>query len=501
MFHRQKFPLLFLLSFSLYGCAGGHFSTQRTMGEKPSLVNGGLAQEELKRDPTPSRLDHAPAGIARTSVGSVKEKHVSPVSDSPLPPLPIPSRQASNSWENLPQKEKARAKKHNLTSTYLQETSFSTLPGYAQEPIENNVRLFLESCKIFSKRPSSQPIGYFGIGGTISNWQTPCIEGGKLNKKGASRKDWQAFFETYFSPFRVVNKKNEPTDVLITGYYIPTLEGSRYKSARFKYPIYRRPKDLVSIAPNTVQSENLQRRFAGRLTKDKHIIPYYTREEIENGALKNKHLEIAWVDNAVDLFFLHIQGSGFIKLQDGSTILVSYVAKNGYSYTSIGKILSKKLDKKPTAINGNWIKTWLNAHPQEARKLMWKNKSYIFFKEKSHKQKILGALGSPLQKEKSIATDFVSLPLGLPVWLDVADPLDPKKRMHHLLHIQDTGSALIGPNHIDLFMGVDKIAEKKAFAMKNDHGRLFVLLPKTSLSYCHVCTFLPKPETPKIQKK
>lgn len=261
---------------------------------------------------------------------------------------------------------------------------------------------------------------------------------------------------------------------LFTGYYEPVLRGSWTADARFRYPLYKKPDEL--IAKNNVPESGQTGLLAwGCADEGYNLTPYYTRAIIESGALKNRHLELLYADDAVDLFFLHIQGSGCFVLPDGTCQRVTFSAKNGHPYTAIGKIL-----REEKGVGGPMtmptIKAWLRAHPEDAQSLMNRNASFIFF-DLLHGDGPIGASGTLLQAEASLAIDDTLFPYGLPVIVATHDPLDPARPFTRFMHTHDTGSAIRGVVRGDIYFGSGEEAGVRAGVM-NAPGRLFVILPR-----------------------
>lgn len=260
--------------------------------------------------------------------------------------------------------------------------------------------------------------------------------------------DPRRFFENHFQP--VLIKDGHP--MLFTGYFEPELQGSRERSDDYPIPLYALPDDVV----------------AGR--------PYYTRREIdEDLPLAGRGLELAWLADPVDLFFLQVQGSGRIKLSGGNVMRVGFGAKNGHPYSSIGKVLIARGVMGPDQVSADAIRDWVRANGAEGRALLWANESYVFFREVSEVPPEMGPLGAmnrSITPLRSIAVDPEFVPLGAPIWIekDGANPL------HRLMVAQDTGSAIKGAQRADIFFGTGDDAGRIAGQVK-DTGRMITLLP------------------------
>ncbi len=260
--------------------------------------------------------------------------------------------------------------------------------------------------------------------------------------------DPRLYFEAHFRPVLI----EDGNPMLFTGYFEPELSGSREPTATFRYPLYAIPDNLVPDQP------------------------FHTRRAIEeNQVLANKGLELAWLADPVEVFFLQVQGSGRIKLPDGSVMRVGFGAKNGHPYTSIGKVLVSQGHIDPINISAVAIGNWVRDNADAGRALLWENKSYVFFREVSEvpaDQGPLGAMNRSITAGRSIAVDPDFIPLGVPVWIEKSGAAP----MHRLMIAQDTGSAIKGAQRADIFFGTGQAAGQAAGQIK-DGGRIVVLLP------------------------
>jgi membrane-bound lytic murein transglycosylase A len=238
---------------------------------------------------------------------------------------------------------------------------------------------------------------------------------------------------------------------LFTGYFEPELDGSRVRTARFRYPVYGVPPELGQ----------------GR---------WLSRAEIEtSGVLEGRGLEIAWVDDAVELFFLQVQGSGRIRLRDGRVIRVGYGARNGHEYRSVGHEMVRRGLYEPHEVSARVIANWVRRNGEAGRLLLHHNPSYIFFREVDLDDPGLGPLGAmnrSITPLRTIAVDPIHTPLGAPVWIE-KDGATPMRR---LMVAQDTGGAIRGPQRADIFFGFGDAAGEEAGEIR-DPGRMIVLLP------------------------
>jgi membrane-bound lytic murein transglycosylase A len=313
--------------------------------------------------------------------------------------------------------------------------------------------------------------------GRDPRWQDICDDVRLLGTP--DDKTARAFFETRFVPHAVRGDDGEEAG-LITGYYEPLLQGSRKRTSVYRYPVYARPDDLLVVDLGSLYDDLKGRRLRGRLVDGNRVVPYYSREQIDD-AKKNLHArEIAWVKDPIGLFFLHIQGSGRIRLRDGTMLAVSYADQNGHPYVAIGRYLVQKgyIDRDDLSMQS--IRAWLQANPDQAEDLMMSNPSYVFFTARpANGDGPPGSLHVPLTPERSIAVDPDFIPLGSPVWLDTtlpaADDQEPPT-YRRLTFAQDTGGAIQGAVRADVFWGQGQRAEDYAGRMKQP-GELFVLVP------------------------
>jgi membrane-bound lytic murein transglycosylase A len=286
----------------------------------------------------------------------------------------------------------------------------------------------------------------------------------------------RAFFETRFVAHEISGAQGA-ADGLITGYYEPLLRGSLTRTDRFKYPLYGRPDDLVTVDLGGLYPELQGKRYRGRLQSNR-VVPYYSRAEISHGKRPPDGAVLAWVDDPVALFFLEIQGSGRIQLPDGKRLHVGYADQNGHPYVAIGRTLveSGALKLEDATLPG--IRAWLKANPDKAQAVLNSNPSYVFFTlREPDGPGPVGALNVPLLPERSIAVDPAFIPLGSPVWFDTSLAGDAGARPYRrLVFAQDTGGAIRGPVRADLFLGFGEHAERAAGALRS-RGNLYVLLP------------------------
>jgi membrane-bound lytic murein transglycosylase A len=281
------------------------------------------------------------------------------------------------------------------------------------------------------------------------------------------------FFENSFTPCLAKNR-GDPTG-LFTGYYEASLRGAWSRKGLYQVPIYRRPEDLVTVDLGQYRDDWKGQNIAGRNVGDR-LIPYPTRADIETGALAGRGLELLWVDNAADAFFLHVQGSGRVAMDDGREVRLGYAGSNGHPFVGIGQQLVNQGSIPREGLSMQAIRAWIKANPTDGTRLMRSNPSFIFFKINDGPGPI-GSQGTPLTAGRSIAVDPQFVPLGQPLWLDTTDPIENGVPLRRLVIAQDSGSAIKGPIRGDLFWGHGERAAEKAGAMKQT-GRYILFLPK-----------------------
>lgn len=337
-------------------------------------------------------------------------------------------------------------------------SKWEILPDWQSLDLQQTWQAFGKGCGALKNKP---------------NWKVVCAKSGELVQPDNAT--LRGFFEENFTPYQVFNPDGA-SQGLITGYYEPKLYGSRERTDKFRYPLYGVPDDLLTIELSEVYPELKNMRLRGRL-QGKKVVPYYNRADIDSNKAALQGRELFWVDNAVDLFFLQIQGSGRIELPDGSLMKVGYADQNGHPYTSIGKKLVEMGGLKLEEASMQGIKKWAERNPDKLNDLLEKNTSYVFFRELANELSApLGALGVPLTEEYSIAVDPRTIPLGSPVFLATTHP-NTAQPLNRLMMAQDVGGAIRGAVRADFFWGFGEQAGAQAGKMKQK-GELWVLFPK-----------------------
>ncbi|NNM78888.1 MAG: transglycosylase [Gallionella sp.] len=346
----------------------------------------------------------------------------------------------------------------SVTHAPFSASTWEQLPDWQNTDLTSSYAALLQSCRALKNKAS---------------WQTVCVQAETLAQ--GDNAALHTFFEANFLPFQVFNPDGT-TQGLITGYYEPKLMGSRVQTARFRYPLYGVPDDLLTIDLGEVYPQLKDMRLRGRL-QGKRVVPYYNRADIEQGKAAVQGRELFWVDDAVELFFLQIQGSGRIELPDGTSVKVGYADQNGQPYASIGRKLVEMGELKLEQASMQGIKQWGEQHPDKLPALLALNPSYVFFRELPNQNAApLGALGVPLTDGYSIAVDARTIPLGAPVFLSTTYP-DSAQPLTRLMLAQDTGGAIKGAVRADFFWGYGDQAGVQAGRMKQN-GQMWVLFPK-----------------------
>jgi len=348
-------------------------------------------------------------------------------------------------------------------SRSFQPAAWTDLPGWAEDDPAEAWPAFLLSCRGMASRPHGPA------------WKRVCDLARAADGKPGF--DARRFFEQNLKPYAVLNGEAGATG-MITGYYEPQLRGSRLRSKGFEQPVRGVPDDLLTIDLGAVFPELKDKRVRGRLEGNK-VVPYWSRAEINARGEQLPGKTLLYVDDAVELFFLQVQGSGRVKLPDGSMVRLNYADQNGHPYQSIGRLLVERGELKLEEASMQGIQAWARANPAKLDGLLNANPSYVFFREvPNSKDGPVGALGVPLTAERSAAIDPRSVPLGTPIFLATTRPNSPQP-LNRLLMAQDTGGAIKGAVRVDFFWGFGKAAGDMAGKMKQS-GRVWVLWPTDS---------------------
>ena len=354
----------------------------------------------------------------------------------------------------------------------LTRVVFADLPGWSEDSQAEALAALDRSCARLLALPADRLLGPPAFG-TAADWHGACRD---RPPRDVPDPVARAYVERHFTPVAITDGTR--AEGLFTGYYEPLLRGSRKPGGAFRTPLLARPDDLVAVDLGRFRETWRGERIAGRVV-DGALQPYETRAQIEAGALASRAVPLVYVDDPVDAFFLHIQGSGRVRLAEGGEMRVGYAAQNGQPYVPVGRVLVDRGALSREAVSMQSIRAWMAANADGAAALMATNPSYVFFREVSGDGP-LGSEGVALTAARSLAVDRGHIALGTPVWLDAADPLDPARRVRRLMVAQDTGGAIRGVVRGDVFWGTGTEAGERAGRMRSS-GRFWLLLP-TSLA-------------------
>lgn len=360
-------------------------------------------------------------------------------------------------------------------SPEIKPTSFKRLPGWQSTQALVSLRTFQRSCRQVLKHTPEHSMGNRWFELQAKDWQPPCAAAVALHTH--SETIAKEFFETWFQPMEFVT---QPTvSGLFTGYYLPAVAASLHKTKEYSIPIYGVPTNLVHINLHDFDPNLPSRQLVGRLEKQR-IVPFYSREEIDQGNIAEVAPVLAYVRNPMDRLLMEIQGSAILNFDDGSQINLGYAAKNGLPYTAIGRVLIERKILPAQEVSIQSIRAYLKAHPEEQADIIHKNRSFVFF-QTLQRSGAFGTQGTRLTQGYSLAVDPEWVPLGMPVWLSTTYP-DPHSNTQHpldrLMIAQDTGGAIKGTVRGDVYWGHGEEAAAIAGKMKSP-GRYWLLVPKT----------------------
>jgi membrane-bound lytic murein transglycosylase A len=361
-----------------------------------------------------------------------------------------------------------------IPNSQIEPVGWDDLDGWTGDDHAAAFAAFLDSCKVVAKRDAASRDPRPMYRGLIN----VCRRALKAVPLDSDRA--RAFFERNFRPLRI-STLGESAGFL-TGYYEPIVEGSRTPSAEYSVPLYRRPSNLIFSGRRHNPATFPNRGKVGRQFGRRKIVPYYTRAEIEDGALAGRGLEICWLKDPIDAFFIHIQGSARVRLDDGTMLRVNYDGHNGYSYMPVGRILIERNIVPRDEMSMDRIRQWMTANAEEAKELRQQNKSYVFFRvtELSDQDEAVGGQGVPLTALRSIAVDRALHVYGTPFFIEADLSIANERRatkFRRLMIAQDTGSAIVGPARADLYFGAGEEAGRIAGRIRNP-GRFTMLIPK-----------------------
>lgn len=350
---------------------------------------------------------------------------------------------------------------------------FSDLPNWNQENFVGFAQAYNRSCGKVLNKSAQSDLGSNPIFGKAQEWQIACRKFAKINQNNAAQ--IKSFFEQNFIPYAA--RAGQEPEGLFTGYFEAGLNGSRTRKGVYQTPLRARPDDLVMVNLGQFRDELKGQRIAGRVVGGQ-LKPYETHAEIINGKLPPaQDKTLVWVDSAVDAFFLQIQGSGIVSLDDGTIMRVGYAGQNGHPYYAVGRELVKNGALTKDEVSLQSIKKWMQDNPSQAQDLMTTNKSYVFFREVKGEGPV-GGQNVALTADRSLAIDHSLIAYGMPVFLSAQHPQEGQPQINRLMVTQDTGGAIRGPVRGDYFWGFGDNAENMAGLMKSK-GRYWFLLPKT----------------------
>jgi membrane-bound lytic murein transglycosylase A len=352
----------------------------------------------------------------------------------------------------------------------LEPVSFAALDGWADDDLVASFSTYLRSCQRILAGARAPRGALAPEDGLVA----ACIAAAEIDPDTASVR---AFFQDRFEPHEIVAEAPK-----LTSYYEPVLDGSFARTETYRFPLYAQPPDLATVL-NLQNGETLPDGLTAARRTEEGLVPHFTRAEIEAGALDDGQLDLVWLADPVDVFFVHIQGSSRIRLPDGRTVRIGYAAKNGHPYRSAGKAMLAAGVLPVDQSSAEDMKAWMRANLETARDYMNRNPSYVFFRLIDDLDPALGPIGGegvPLTSGRSLAIDRSLYSYGLPFWIEADLPtgtggaMEPFRR---LMVAQDTGAAIVGPARGDIFWGTGAEAGETAGRVNNP-GRFVVLLPR-----------------------
>src|SRR5277367_1732361 len=366
--------------------------------------------------------------------------------------------------------------------TQYEPVDWDSLNGWDDDDHEAAFATYLASCRALnikqrrSNSRASQNLQLTGIAAALRDVCDRAQAAIPLDDDGA-----KIFFEDNFRPLHI--DRLGDTAGFLTGYYEPIIDGSRVPTGDFNAPLDRRPPNLVAAGRRKLGDAFPSKGvFVGRRVGRRKIVPYYTRAEIEDGAIDGWHLEICYLRDPVDVLFAQIQGSARVRLEDGTILRVNYDSHNGWPYTPVGKVLLDMKVMTKDQVSMQRIRDWMEANPDQAKDVRRQNKSYVFFRitDLATEDEAIGAEGVPLVPGRSIAIDHALHVYGTPFFIAADLPLANEKaatKFRRLMVGQDTGSAIVGPARADIYFGAGDEAARMAGRSKNP-GNFVMLLPR-----------------------
>lgn len=355
----------------------------------------------------------------------------------------------------------------------LQPVRFSDIPGWQDDDHQKAFHAFLQSAR---SHLEVKPYRQKSLSFDGDRFNAVCRIAVDLSIDGNLTKETaKTFFEQNFSPFLV------DEDGLVTGYYEPEIDVRLEKDEIFKYPFYKRPNDLIDIDDPDNPPNGIEVGFMFARQHEHGLSVYADRKEIDQGFLKDQNLEIAYAKSKADVYFTHIQGSARLKGENGDIKRISYAAKSGHPYTSIGKILIERGEIHSENMSMAAIRQWMDENPSSIDELLWQNQSYIFFADVTNFDPSMGPIGAAkiqLMDQRSLAVDKNFYQFGLPIFVNAESaPINvPRPNFRQLMIAHDTGSAILGSTRGDIFIGTGLKAGEIAGGIAHQ-ASFFVLLP------------------------
>ena len=363
----------------------------------------------------------------------------------------------------------------------LRKTALEDLPGYWKDDLKTAGQSWKRSCTYLMSLSAE---ACFPFGTTFLDWQRVALPYLDFSCSCSQKpEDFRDYLSQFFEAYELLPYSS--CECLFTGYYEPELRGVRSKKTGYPFPVYSKPCGLIVIEDLGIFRQSLEGHRIAGFVKEGTLVSAPSRQQIENGALANQNLEIFWVQDILDLYFMHIQGSGKILLEDGSWTRLQYDGTNGHAYHSLGASMIAQGLAAPEKISMQTIKSILRSgfSPDFVSTLLSVNPSYVFFKEIGAEEGPLGRIGQPLTSMRSLAVDPRAISLGMPLWVSVFEsgsPADSDSALSRFMTAQDVGGAIKGLVRGDIFCGTGEEAGAMAGRLRHG-GRLFVFLPKKDL--------------------
>jgi membrane-bound lytic murein transglycosylase A len=356
-------------------------------------------------------------------------------------------------------------------SPLFRPTDFGSLPGWC----DDFQSLAFDAFRHSALRIHVKPYRSGSLGVAVESFATACAEARTVG--GMADTDARSFFERHFVPALIAP---ETGSGFVTGFYEPEVEASPVWTPAFTVPLLSRPDDLMDVDDGN-RPAGMDSYFAfGRQTAS-GIVPYWDRGEIDRGALRGRGLEIAWLADPVDAYFIHVQGAAQLKMTDGRLLRVTYAAKTGHPFTGAGRVLADLGEIPLEKVTMQSIRAWFRINPHRVNEIVWRNRSYIFFREAPVDDPALGPVAAakvPLTPGRSIAVDRLLHTFGTPFYIDAPTlTAFDGKPFRRLMIAQDTGSAITGPARGDLFAGSGDAAGEIAGVVRSAAG-FYILLPR-----------------------